>query len=173
MRGLVKPKSPLRFFGSLKIQGSEDSFHFRSNHSTESSQCQAFGLLPLCPACVVPWASSPFHWALGSSGSLPIYLSSSPSSEHCYHTGMSQPNSCHLGSLAPAAPCPDLPVVTVISSETNMEPTGPSDQTGISLIWSPLRCLKVKVKSLSRIRLFETPWTVVYQAPLSMGFSRQ
>ena len=30
-----------------------------------------------------------------------------------------------------------------------------------------------KVKSLSRVRLFETLWTVSYQAPLSMGFSRQ
>ena len=30
-----------------------------------------------------------------------------------------------------------------------------------------------EVKSLSRIRLFATPWTVAYQAPLSMGFSRQ
>ena len=30
-----------------------------------------------------------------------------------------------------------------------------------------------KVKSLSRVRLFSTPWTVAYQAPLSMGFSRQ
>ena len=29
------------------------------------------------------------------------------------------------------------------------------------------------VKSLSRVRLFETPWTVAYQAPPSMGFSRQ
>ena len=32
---------------------------------------------------------------------------------------------------------------------------------------------KVKVKSLSHVRLFETPWTVAYQAPPSMGFSRQ
>ena len=32
---------------------------------------------------------------------------------------------------------------------------------------------KVKVKSLSRVRLFATPWTAAYQAPLSMGFSRQ
>ena len=32
---------------------------------------------------------------------------------------------------------------------------------------------KVKVKSLSGVRLFATPWTVAYQAPLSMGFSRQ
>ena len=32
---------------------------------------------------------------------------------------------------------------------------------------------KVKVKSLSRIWLFETPWTAAYQAPPPMGFSRQ
>ena len=31
----------------------------------------------------------------------------------------------------------------------------------------------MKVKSLSRVRLFAIPWTVVYQASLSMGFSRQ
>ena len=32
---------------------------------------------------------------------------------------------------------------------------------------------KVKVKSLSCVRLFTTPWTAAYQAPPSMGFSRQ
>ena len=32
---------------------------------------------------------------------------------------------------------------------------------------------KVKVKSLSHVRLFTTPWTAAYQAPPSMGFSRQ
>ena len=32
---------------------------------------------------------------------------------------------------------------------------------------------KVKVKSLSRVRLLVTPWTAAYQTPLSMGFSRQ
>ena len=31
----------------------------------------------------------------------------------------------------------------------------------------------MKVKSLSRVRLFETQWTAAYQAPPSMGFSRQ
>ena len=29
------------------------------------------------------------------------------------------------------------------------------------------------MKSLSRVRLFATPWTVAYQASPSMGFSRQ
>ena len=32
---------------------------------------------------------------------------------------------------------------------------------------------KVKVKSLSCVRLQVIPWTAAYQAPLSMGFSRQ
>ena len=33
--------------------------------------------------------------------------------------------------------------------------------------------MKVKVKLLSRVQLFATPWTVAYQAPPSVGFSRQ
>ena len=33
--------------------------------------------------------------------------------------------------------------------------------------------MKVKVKPLSRVRLFVTPWTVACQAPPSVEFSRQ
>ena len=33
--------------------------------------------------------------------------------------------------------------------------------------------IKVKVKSLSRVRPSATPWTAAYQAPPSMGFSGQ
>ena len=36
-----------------------------------------------------------------------------------------------------------------------------------------LKKFKVKVKSLSRVRLFATPWTIAHQAPPFMGFSRQ
>ena len=32
---------------------------------------------------------------------------------------------------------------------------------------------ELKVKTLSRVRLLATPWTAAYQAPPSMGFSRQ
>ena len=32
---------------------------------------------------------------------------------------------------------------------------------------------KVKWKSFSRVRLFAAPWTVAYQAPLSLEYSRQ
>ena len=38
-----------------------------------------------------------------------------------------------------------------------------------SIVWK----WKVKVKSLSRVWLFATPWTAAHQAPPSMGISRQ
>ena len=44
----------------------------------------------------------------------------------------------------------------------------------VRIKWTLVKtCWKVKVKSLSHVRLFATPWTVAHQAPLSMGFSRQ
>ena len=43
----------------------------------------------------------------------------------------------------------------------------------VAISFSNARKGKVKVKSLSRVRLFATPWTAACQAPLSMGFSRQ
>ena len=42
-----------------------------------------------------------------------------------------------------------------------------------AMSFSNARKWKVKVKSLSRVRLLVTPWTAAYQAPPSMGFSRQ
>ena len=53
-----------------------------------------------------------------------------------------------------------------------IEPRSPELQAD-SLPSEPPGKVKVKVKSLSRVRLFVTPWTVAYQAPLSMRFSRQ
>ena len=41
--------------------------------------------------------------------------------------------------------------------------------TSFSTAWK----WKVRVKSLSHVWLFETPWTAAYQAPLSMGLYRQ
>ena len=41
----------------------------------------------------------------------------------------------------------------------------------VAISFSNARKWKVNVKSLSRVRLFTTPWTATYQAPLSMGFS--
>ena len=46
----------------------------------------------------------------------------------------------------------------------------PGKNTGVGCHFL-LQCMKVK--SLSRVWLFTTPWTVAYQASPSMGFSRQ
>ena len=50
----------------------------------------------------------------------------------------------------------------------------PGKNTGVGCHFL-LQCVKVKVKvkSLSRVRLSVTPWTAAHQAPPSMGFSRQ
>ena len=51
-----------------------------------------------------------------------------------------------------------------------------SSSPAFLMMYSAYKLNKVKwkkVKSLSRVWLFATPWTVAYQAPPSMGFSRQ
>ena len=55
----------------------------------------------------------------------------------------------------------------------------PGKNTGVGCHFL-LQCMKVKsekwkvkVKSLSRVRLLATSWTAAHRAPLSMGFSRQ
>ena len=59
---------------------------------------------------------------------------------------------------------------SVVSRDPISEPR--SDQTVGKL---PLRrrIWEVKVKSLSHVQLFAIPWTVAYQVPLSVGFSRK
>ena len=56
--------------------------------------------------------------------------------------------------------------------------TGNVSVLGNCTLWwtgTEMRCMYSgkKVKSLSRVRLIETPWTVACQVPPSMGFSRQ
>ena len=48
----------------------------------------------------------------------------------------------------------------------------PGKNTGVGCHFL-LQWMKVKVKSLSRVRPSATPWTAAHQAPPSMGFSRQ
>ena len=45
----------------------------------------------------------------------------------------------------------------------------PGKNTGVGCHFL-LQCMKVKVKSLSHIRLLATPWTAAHQAPPSMIF---
>ena len=48
----------------------------------------------------------------------------------------------------------------------------PGKNTGVGCHFLP-QCMKVKVKSFSSFRVLVTSWTAAYQAPPSMGFSRQ
>jgi len=59
---------------------------------------------------------------------------------------------------------PGSPVLGILQART-ME--------WVSISFSNAWKWKVKGKSLSRVRLFTTPWTAAYQAPPSMGFSTQ
>ena len=70
-------------------------------------------------------------------------------------------SSCPLSSSSP----PDL---NLSQYQGLLQWVGSSHQVA-----KVLELQKVKVKSLSFVWLFATPWTVAYQAPLSMGFSRQ
>ena len=63
---------------------------------------------------------------------------------------------------------------TSLSNEClGLFPLSLGNLSGILTFISSPSGLKVKVKSLSRVRLFATRWTVAHQASPSMGFSRQ
>ena len=86
-------------------------------------------------------------------------------------------SSCH----AAAAAAKSLQSCPTLSDPIDVSPPGfpaPGILQARTLEWVAISfsnaCKwKVKVKSLSRVRLLATPWTVAYQAPPSMGFSRQ
>ena len=59
---------------------------------------------------------------------------------------------------------PDSPVPGILQART---------LEWVAISFSNACKWKVKVKSLSHVWPFSTPWTAAYQAPPSMGFSRQ
>ena len=70
--------------------------------------------------------------------------------------------------------CPTLCDPIDSSPSVSRSWDSPGKNTGVVAIsFSSAWQWKVKVKSLSCVWLFETPWTVAYQAPPSMGFPRQ
>ena len=85
-----------------------------------------------------------------------------------------------MGTAAAAAKSLQL-CLTLYSGPTDGSPPGSSIPgilqarilEWVAISFSNAWKWKVKVKSLSRAWLFATPWTAAYQAPLSMGFSRQ
>ena len=77
----------------------------------------------------------------------------------------------HLTCPIPSAP-PSyiLYIVPCKKGENSVKCCSPKILLCLSI---QLKCESEKVKSLSCVWLFAIPWTVVYQASLSMGFSRQ
>src|SRR5574337_83675 len=88
--------------------------------------------------------------------------------------------SISLDPLTTAAAAKSLQSCPTLCNPIDGSPPGsypwdsPGKNTGVGCHFL-LQCMKVKakVKSLSRVLLFATPWTAAYQAPPSMGFSRQ
>ena len=60
-----------------------------------------------------------------------------------------------------------------IIARTWKQPRCPSADEWIRKLWYIYTMEYCEVKSLSRVRLFATPWAVAHQTPLFMGFSRQ
>ena len=81
----------------------------------------------------------------------------------------------------PAAAAKSLQLCPTLCDPTDSSPPGyaiPGVLLARTLEWVAISFSnawkwKVKVKSLSCVWLFATPWTAAHQAPLSMGFSRQ
>ena len=88
--------------------------------------------------------------------------------------------SLHIYIHAAAAAAKSLQSCLTLCDPIDSSPPGsrpwdsPGKNTGVGCHFL-LQCMKVKSESevLSRVQLFTTPWTAAYQAPLSMGFSRQ
>ena len=86
-----------------------------------------------------------------------------------------------FSSVAAAAAAKSLQSCLTLCDPIDGSPTGspiPGILQARTLEWvaisfSNVWKWKVKVKSFSRVRLLATPWTAAYQAPPSMGFSRQ
>ena len=88
---------------------------------------------------------------------------------------------CSCSPKATAATAKSLQSCPTLCDPTDSSPRGspiPGILQARTLKWVAISFSnagkwKVKVKSLSRVRLLATPWTAAYQAPPSMGFSRQ
>ena len=81
----------------------------------------------------------------------------------CYANAKSHQSCPTLCNPIDGSP-PDSPVPGILKART---------LEWVAISFSNAWKWKVKVKSLSHVQLLATLWTAAYQAPLSMGFSRQ
>ena len=117
---------------------------------------------------IQPWTSEHYHQHINPGGSLrlqwfqtgPIVSFLAQRLTAAAKSLQSCPTLCDPIDCSP----PDSPVPRVLQART---------LEWVAISFSNAWNLKVKGKSLSRVRLLATSWTVAHQAPPSMGFSRQ
>ena len=121
------------------------------------------------------------EWTTTKKNYLTFSLSSRSRQLHARCLINSTPMCYNKNTAAAAAPAKSLQSCLTLCIPKDSSPPG-SPVPGIlkarTLEWVAISFCnawkwRVKVKSLSRVRLLVTPWTAAYQAPLSMGFSRQ
>ena len=119
--------------------------------------------LPARPPVPVRASSLGLSCTVSASGSVPI-----PLVDLCFWEGeVPQPSPVFLGFRH-----------LLVISQINATPPRLSSNWEVlpfcsALLLCACTLYKWRAKSLSRVRLFVTPWTVAHQAPLSMGFPRQ
>ena len=118
------------------------------------------------------------QWSINSELVSPIIFCLSVKGCFSYTIGYASP---HLPILVHAAAAKSRQSCQTLCDPRDGSPPGsaiPGILQARTLEWAAISFSnawnwKVKVKSLSRVWLFATPWTAAYQAPPSMGFSRQ
>ena len=109
--------------------------------SRESSQPRD----PTCISCIGRWIL--YHWATWKAQE---FLAAAKSLQSC--PTLYDP----IDSSPPSSPVPGILQARTLE--------------WVAISFAKAWKWKVKVKSLSRVRLLVTPWTVAHQAPPSMGF---
>ena len=134
--------------------------------------------MPSVDSCPSSNVDSPFFkWNVQSRGLECVWLSGCPK----WMKGPWGSLYEKVGHLAHAAAAKWLQSCLTLCDPIDGSPLGSSDPgilqartlEWVAISFSNAWEWKVKVKSLSCARLLATPWTAAYQAPLSIGFSRQ
>ena len=131
----------------------------------------------LCLACL---CTPLLHWCTGNTRALPsaglcaVYLPlRQPKLHTCLHSYLLNSQAAAAAKLLQSCPTlceprdgssPGSPVPGILQART---------LEWVAISFSNAWKWKVKVNSLSHVRLLVTPWTAAYQAPPSMRFSRQ
>ena len=100
------------------------------------------------PMCLLHWQEDSFN-----TGKPDLLYATAKSLQSC-------PTLCNPTDSSP----PGSPIPGILQART---------LEWVAISFSNAWKWKVKVKLLSRVWLFTTPWTAAYQAPPPMGFSRQ